>query len=198
METTKIEGIMYVRESGRALHQGVVYVVGPLRDNDPIIRDLNIIRARMVARYWWCAGWCVICPHMNGGLFDRDLQDHLIMRGHLTLVEFADIIAVCLPPGDERLLRSGGSMEELRVAKIFDKKLIYHNEMGIPIIGDTNANTGDTANEARTSGNKISKIQGEAVDHRLRHRMEQHMPQGGAGYSAGRFDTCGGDCTDGE
>jgi len=116
------DGIRHILLEGkRSGRQPTVFIIGALRHKNKIQQELNILMARKLARKYWEDGWAVICPHLNGGAFDGDLDDHRIMAGHLVLLCKCDLAAVVK---NKWLDESTGSKGEIEMA----------DTAGVPIV----------------------------------------------------------------
>ena len=53
----------------------VIYICGPIRNDDPEIQKRNIGKGILAAKALWQAGGAAICPHMNA-YFDAPANDN--------------------------------------------------------------------------------------------------------------------------
>jgi hypothetical protein len=104
------------------LRQPIVFIVGAFRDVDPIRQRHNILKACKLARRYWNDGWAVVCPHLNGGFFDGDVDDGLLLPGHQVIMLKCDLVAVVK---DKRLDSSTGSRDELELADAAGIQIVY-------------------------------------------------------------------------
>jgi hypothetical protein len=97
----------------------IAYIAGPYRAKTKLGIIRNVLKARRVAKKYWCKGYAVFCPHLNSALMDGVALDEVFLRGDLEFLKYADILVVI--PGWER---STGTLAEIEFAKA----------RGIPIV----------------------------------------------------------------
>ena len=105
----------------------VIYVAGKYNAPTEWELVLNIRHAETEARKLWKQGWAVICPHKNtahfGGLLDDPIADrNMWLDGDLEMIRRCD--AIYMIQGWEK---SGGAVEELKLAKELDLEILYEN-----------------------------------------------------------------------
>ena len=76
----------------------VIYVCGPIRNDDPAFQYENIGRGITAAKAIWQAGGTAICPHMFAYFWgDDDALRKLLLEGELEMIRRSD--AVLALPG---------------------------------------------------------------------------------------------------
>lgn len=76
----------------------VIYICGPIRNDDAEIQKRNIGKGILAAKAIWQAGGAAICPHMLAYFWgDEDRLRKLILEGELELIRRSD--AVLALPG---------------------------------------------------------------------------------------------------
>lgn len=103
--------------------QKVAYVIGALRGGTSKIRKSNKDRAKHIAVELWKLGFAVICPHTNGGYLSGQVNEDVLMEGHLELLSRSDIVVVV---SGRRTAESKGSKKEIQLC----------NKLGITIYED--------------------------------------------------------------
>ena len=88
----------------------LAYVGGPYRAKSKIGIIKNIVAARKVAQELWKAGYAVICPHSNSGLFNG-VPEESFLSGDIEILKKCDILV--LVPGWEC---STGTLDEIETA----------------------------------------------------------------------------------
>ena len=97
----------------------LLYIAAPYRANTTIKIQHNIYQASLMAQYYWLKGFAVICPHLNTTNFDGLTQDHVFLKGAMTMLSKCSDIAL-----HPNWLASTGCGDEYEYAN--KNKLIIH------------------------------------------------------------------------
>ena len=92
------------------------YIAGPYRAKTKIGINLNIWRARKVAKKYWKLGYAVFCPHLNSCLMDGIVPDENFMKADLKFLVGSDLVVMI--HGWEK---SEGSKSEYQLARRLGK-----------------------------------------------------------------------------
>ena len=75
--------------------RGIAYVAGPYRALDPDITLIHIANARMVATALWNIGYTVVCPHLNCGGLEHDVDtESVLLPGLLQIMRRCDLVVL--------------------------------------------------------------------------------------------------------
>lgn len=107
----------------------IVYIAGPLSNEDPEKVALNIENATIMAKNLWAKGFSVICPHMNSGSFyglEVATETHFV-NGYLEMIKRLDPEkdCICMLKGWET---SSGAMKEFTLASKIGLTMMFEDE----------------------------------------------------------------------